>query len=85
MSDPVVEKIQRHPKYHELRSTRTPLGIVVGDRSHEVSDGSGIALRLQQAVSADDGVRRTEQAGRIDNRVLRHGETHDVDATSCFR
>ena len=29
MSDPVVEKIQRHPKYHELRAKRTPLGIVL--------------------------------------------------------
>lgn len=29
MSDPVVEKIQRHPKYQELRAKRTPLGIVL--------------------------------------------------------
>ena len=29
MSDPVVEKIQRHPKYHELRARRTPLGVVL--------------------------------------------------------
>ncbi len=29
MSDPVVEKIQRHPKYQELRARRNPLGIVL--------------------------------------------------------
>ena len=29
MSDPVVEKIQRHPKYQELRARRTPLGVVL--------------------------------------------------------
>ncbi|MCE1251138.1 MAG: DUF485 domain-containing protein [Comamonadaceae bacterium] len=29
MSDPVVEKIQRHPKYQELRAKRTPLGVVL--------------------------------------------------------
>lgn len=29
MSDPVVDKIQRHPKYQELRARRTPLGIVL--------------------------------------------------------
>lgn len=29
MADPVVEKIQRHPKYLELRAKRTPLGIVL--------------------------------------------------------
>ena len=29
MSDPVVEQIQRHPKYQELRAKRTPLGIVL--------------------------------------------------------
>ncbi|WP_404300485.1 DUF485 domain-containing protein [Alicycliphilus denitrificans] len=29
MSDPVVEKIQRHPKYQELRARRTPLGAVL--------------------------------------------------------
>lgn len=29
MTDPVVEKIQRHPKYQELRARRTPLGIVL--------------------------------------------------------
>ncbi|QIL43221.1 DUF485 domain-containing protein [Acidovorax sp. HDW3] len=29
MSDPVVEKIQRHPKYQELRAKRTPLGTVL--------------------------------------------------------
>ena len=29
MSDPIVEKIQRHPKYQELRARRTPLGIVL--------------------------------------------------------
>ena len=29
MSDPVVEKIQRHPKYQELRARRNPLGVVL--------------------------------------------------------
>jgi uncharacterized membrane protein (DUF485 family) len=29
MSDPVVEKIRRHPKYQELRARRNPLGIVL--------------------------------------------------------
>ena len=29
MSDPVVEKIQRHPKYQELRAKRNPLGTVL--------------------------------------------------------
>jgi len=29
MTDPVVEKIQRHPKYQELRARRNPLGIVL--------------------------------------------------------
>ncbi len=29
MSDPVVEKIQRHPKYQELRARRNPLGTVL--------------------------------------------------------
>ncbi|HQQ69783.1 MAG TPA: DUF485 domain-containing protein [Alicycliphilus sp.] len=29
MSDPIVEKIQRHPKYQELRARRTPLGVVL--------------------------------------------------------
>ena len=29
MSDPVVEKIQRHPKYQELRAKRNPLGVVL--------------------------------------------------------
>ena len=29
MSDPIVEKIQRHPKYQELRAQRTPLGIIL--------------------------------------------------------
>lgn len=29
MSDPIVEKIQRHPKYQELRARRNPLGIVL--------------------------------------------------------
>ncbi len=29
MSDPVVEKIQRHPKYQELRARRTTLGVVL--------------------------------------------------------
>lgn len=29
MSDPVVEQIQRHPKYQELRAKRTPLGVVL--------------------------------------------------------
>lgn len=29
MADPVVEKIQRHPKYLELRAKRNPLGIVL--------------------------------------------------------
>lgn len=29
MSDPVVEKIQRHPKYQELRARRNPLSIVL--------------------------------------------------------
>ncbi|MBS0467192.1 MAG: DUF485 domain-containing protein [Proteobacteria bacterium] len=29
MSDPIVEKIQRHPKYQELRARRNPLGVVL--------------------------------------------------------
>ena len=29
MTDPVVEKIQRQPKYQELRARRNPLGIVL--------------------------------------------------------
>ena len=29
MADPMVEKIQRHPKYQELRAKRNPLGIVL--------------------------------------------------------
>jgi len=29
MSDPVVEKIQRHPKYQELRAKRNPLGVTL--------------------------------------------------------
>ena len=29
MTDPTVEKIQRHPKYQELRARRNPLGIVL--------------------------------------------------------
>ncbi|MDE2414229.1 MAG: DUF485 domain-containing protein [Comamonadaceae bacterium] len=29
MTDPVVEKIQRHPKYQELRARRNPLGTVL--------------------------------------------------------
>lgn len=29
MTDPVVEKIQRHPKYQELRAKRNPLGVVL--------------------------------------------------------
>lgn len=29
MSDPVVDKIQRHPKYQELRAKRNPLGVVL--------------------------------------------------------
>ena len=29
MSDPVVEKIQRHPKSQELRARRNPLGVVL--------------------------------------------------------
>mgnify|MGYP001094726539 CR=1 FL=1 len=29
MSDPVVEKIQRHPKYQELRARRNPLSVVL--------------------------------------------------------
>ena len=29
MSDPVVEKIQRHPKNQELRARRNPLGVVL--------------------------------------------------------
>ena len=29
MSDPVVEQIQRHPKYQELRARRNPLSVVL--------------------------------------------------------
>ena len=29
MSDPAVEKIQRHPKYQELRARRNPLSVVL--------------------------------------------------------
>lgn len=29
MSDPLVEKIQNHPKYQELRAKRNPLGVVL--------------------------------------------------------
>ncbi|GAA3995126.1 DUF485 domain-containing protein [Comamonas faecalis] len=28
-TDPVVERIQRHPKYQELRAKRNPLGVVL--------------------------------------------------------
>lgn len=29
MSDPIVQKIQNHPKYQELRAKRNPLGITL--------------------------------------------------------
>lgn len=29
MSDPIVEKIQNHPKYKELRAQRNPLGVTL--------------------------------------------------------
>ena len=29
MSDPVVDKIQNHPKYHELRAKRTGFGVLL--------------------------------------------------------
>ncbi|GAB2730208.1 DUF485 domain-containing protein [Melaminivora jejuensis] len=29
MSDPIVEQIQRHPKYQQLRAQRNPLGTIL--------------------------------------------------------
>ena len=29
MRDPIVQKIQRHPKYQELRAKRNPLGVTL--------------------------------------------------------